>query len=218
MAKQFGVIGLGYFGKSIAITLEKLGYKVLATDRDKKKVDDIMERVSMAKQVDAIEAPALKEAGFQECDAVVIAIGEDIEASILATMAVKELGLRRIIVKAKDEVHAKVLEKIGVERIVFPERDMGIRLANQLVSSDILEFIELSPDYSLEEIKVTSDFVGKTMAELDIKRKYGLAVIAIKRGDKFIIVPHGEEAVREGDILVLMGEVKHLKAFEKKRK
>jgi len=215
MKKQFGVIGLGRFGTSVAVTLENLGNSVLAIDRDSEKVDAIKDYVTAAKQVNAIDAAALREAGVANCDAVVIAIGEDIESSVLATLVVKELGVPRIIVKAKTDLHGKVIEKLGVERVIYPERDMGARLANQLVSSDVLEFIELSPEYSLEEVKACEDMVGKSIKDIKLREKYNIVIIALRRESKVQVLPSADEKITWGDILILIGATKDIKAFGK---
>jgi len=215
MKKQFGVIGLGRFGTSVAITLENLGNSVLAIDRDSEKIDAIKDFVTAAKQVNAIDAAALREAGVANCDAVVIAIGEDIESSVLATLVVKELGIQRVIVKAKTDLHGKVIEKLGVERVIYPERDMGARLANQLVSSDVLEFIELSPEYSLEEVKACEDMIGKSIKEIKLREKYNIVIIALRRKNNVSVLPHADEKISAGDILILIGATKDIKSFGK---
>lgn len=215
MKKHFGVIGLGRFGTSVAITLEQLGNSVLAIDRDRRRVDSIKDFVTAAKQVDAIDAEALRESGIANCDAVVIAIGEDIESSVLATLVVKELGIQRIIVKAKNDLHGKVVEKLGIERVIYPERDMGARLANQLVSSDILEFIDLSPDYSLEEVKAGEDMIGKSIKEIRLREKYNIVIIALRRKNHVSVLPQADEKISEGDILILIGATKDIKSFGK---
>ena len=215
MKMHFGVIGLGRFGNSVAVTLEKLGYSVLAIDRNKLMVEAIKDHVTAAKQVDAVDAEALREAGIANCNAVVVAIGEDIESSVLATIVLKEIGIKRIIAKAKSDLHGKVIEKIGVERVIYPERDMGARLANQLVSSNVLEFIELSPEYSLEEVKATSDMFGSNIKDLKLSEKYNLVIIAIKRAENVIVLPSAEEKVVDGDTLTIMGATKDIKSFGK---
>jgi trk system potassium uptake protein TrkA len=215
MKKQFGVIGLGRFGSSVAITLEKLGNSVLAIDRERDRIDAIKDYVTAAKKVDAIDSAALREAGIANCDAVVIAIGEDVESSVLATLVVKELGVKRVIVKAKNDLHGKVIEKLGVERILYPERDMGARLANQLVSSDVLEFIELSSEYSLEEVKASGEMVNKSIKDLRLREKYNIVIIALRRASKVIVFPQADEKVLENDVLILIGETKSIKAFGK---
>ena len=181
MVKQFGVIGLGRFGSSVAITLEKLGYQVLAIDKNETKVDALKDFVTHAKQTDATDADALKEAGIANCDVVVVAIGGDMQNSILTTMVLKDMGTKRIIVKASNAMHGKVIEKIGVEKIVYPEKDTGIRIAHQLVSSNILDFIQVSSDYSMEEIKISEDLKGSTLKDLNLRKKYDIEVLAIKR-------------------------------------
>lgn len=215
MIKQFGVIGLGRFGSSVAITLEKLGYQVLAIDKNETKVDALKDFVTHAKQTDATDADALKEAGIANCDVVVVAIGGDMQNSILTTMVLKDMGTKRIIVKASNAMHGKVIEKIGVEKIVYPEKDTGIRIAHQLVSSNILDFIQVSSDYSMEEIKISEDLKGSTLKDLNLRKKYDIEVLAIKRRDKLVLVPHAEEELILNDILIIIGKTENVREFEK---
>ncbi len=215
MIKQFGVIGLGRFGSSVAITLEKLGYQVLAIDKNESKVDALKDFVTHAKQTDATDADALKEAGIANCDVVVVAIGGDMQNSILTTMVLKDMGTKRIIVKASNAMHGKVIEKIGVEKIVYPEKDTGIRIAHQLVSSNILDFIQVSSDYSMEEIKISEDLKGSTLKDLNLRKKYDIEVLAIKRRDKLVLVPHAEEELILNDILIIIGKTENVREFEK---
>ncbi len=215
MVKQFGVIGLGRFGSSVAITLEKLGYQVLAIDKNETKVDALKDFVTHAKQTDATDADALKEAGIANCDVVVVAIGGDMQNSILTTMVLKDMGTKRIIVKASNAMHGKVIEKIGVEKIVYPEKDTGIRIAHQLVSSNILDFIQVSSDYSMEEIKISEDLKGSTLKDLNLRKKYDIEVLAIKRRDKLVLVPHAEEELILNDILIIIGKTENVREFEK---
>lgn len=215
MAKQFGVIGLGRFGSSVAITLEKLGYQVLAIDKNETKIDSVKDFVTSARQTDATDAEALKEAGINNCDVVVVAIGGDMQNSILTTIVLKEMGIKRIIVKASNAMHGKVLEKIGVEKIVYPEKDTGIRIAHQLVSSNILDFIQVSNDYSMEEIKITENIKGKTLKEMNLRKKYDIEVLAIKRGEKLILIPNAEEELLINDILIIIGKSENVREFER---
>lgn len=213
MARQFGIIGLGRFGSSVAITLEKLGYQVLAIDKNESKVDAVKDFVTYAKQTDATDAESLKDAGISNCDVVVVAIGGDLQNSILTTIVLKEMGIKRIIVKASNAMHGKVLEKIGVEKIVYPEKDTGIRVAHQLVSSNILEFIQISSDYSMEEIKISELLKGKTLKDLNLRKKYDIEVLAIKRGEKLILVPNAEEELVLNDLLIIIGKTENIREF-----
>lgn len=215
MTKQFGVIGLGRFGSSVAITLEKLGYQVLAIDKNETKIDSVKDFVTSARQTDATDTESLKEAGINNCDVVVVAIGGDMQNSILTTIVLKEMGIKRIIVKASNAMHGKVLEKIGVEKIVYPEKDTGIRVAHQLVSTNILDFIQISNDYSMEEIKISDFLKGKTLKEMNLRKKYDIEVLAIKRGEKLILIPNAEEELLINDILIIIGKSENVREFER---
>lgn len=215
MAKQFGIIGLGRFGSSVAITLEKLGYQVLAIDKSESKVDALKDFVTYALQTDATDAESLKEAGILNCDVVVVAIGGDLQNSILTTIVLKEMEIKRIIVKASNAMHGKVLEKIGVEKIVYPEKDTGERVAHQLVSTNILDFIQISPDFSMEEIKISEQWKNKTLKDLNLRKHYDIEVLAIKRNDKLILVPNAEEELVLNDILIIIGKTENVRDFER---
>lgn len=213
MAKQFGIIGLGRFGSSVAITLEKLGYQVLAIDKNEDKINSVKDFVTYAKQTDATDTESLKEAGIGNCDVVVVAIGGDMQNSILTTIVLKEMGIKRLIVKASNAMHGKVLEKIGVEKIVYPEKDTGIRVAHQLVSSNILEFIQISHDYSMEEIKISEALQGKTLKDMNLRKKYEIEVLAIKRKEKLILIPNSEEEMVLNDLLIIIGKTENIREF-----
>lgn len=146
----------------------------------------------------------------------IVAIGSNIQSSILISMIVKELGVKHVVAKAQSELHAKLLYKIGVDRVVFPERDMGIRLAHNLVSSNVLDFIELSSDYSIVEMAALDEWQGKTLKDLDFRRKYGLNVIAIKRNGEMNVSPRAEEKIEENDVLVVIGDNERITRLEKK--
>ena len=169
--KQFVIIGLGRFGSSIAKTLYSLGNDVLAIDKDEDVVQEIADNVTHAVQLDATDENALKSLGIRNFDVAVVTIGDNIQSSIMATLLVKELGVKYIIAKGHSDLHAKVLYKIGADRVVLPEKDMGIRVAHNLVSSNILDYIELSEDYSVMEIQVLDEWSGKTLNELKIRRR-----------------------------------------------
>lgn len=213
--RQFAVIGLGRFGQSVAITLARMGYEVLAIDTDEERVNEVMEHVTHAVQIDALDEHALKSLGIRNFDVVIVAIGQDMQASILVTVMLKEMGVREVIAKARTELHGRVLAKVGADKVVFPERDMGIRVARALVTKNILDQIELSPDYSILELVAPEEFVGKTLEESAIRLKHGVTVLAIRRGSDVIISPGAKQVIEPGDILVTVGRNDRLKRLER---
>ena len=213
MKHNFGVIGLGKFGTSVALTLMQEGKHVLAIDHDPEKINAIKDYATWAKQADSTDKDALVEAGIMNCDIVVVAIGENIDASILATLNVKELGVRYVVAKATSEQHGKVLQKIGADRVVFPEGDTGKRLAWQLVSSDVLEFIELSPLYAVKEVDVPKQFIGKAIKQLHVGTKFNVLVLAIQRDAERIIVPSTDIKFGKDDKITIVGKTEDVNHF-----
>ncbi len=213
--KQFAVIGLGRFGTSVARTLTLAGYEVLAIDDDQEKVQEIINEVTHAVQADAKDENALKALGIRNFDVVIVAIGKDIESNILVTVLLKELGVKYVVAKARTDLQGKVLAKIGADKVVFPERDMGIRVAHSLVSSNVLDHIELSPDYSILEVVAPDTLVGKTLRESALRKKFGVTLMAIKRGKDILVSPSADEPIRENDILVAIGENEKLRSIER---
>jgi len=215
--KQFAIIGLGRFGSSIAKTLYQMGHDVLAIDNDPEEVQEISDYVTHAVQADATDEVTLNTLGIRNFDVAVITIGTDIQSSILITLLCKEMGVKYVLAKAQNELHAKVLYRIGADKVVFPERDMGSRVAHNLVSSNILDYIELAPEYSLVEIVPNPEWEGKSLRQLNIRAKYGVNVIAIKRGDgKVNVAPQAEDVVENDDILVVIGNNDDIKRIEEK--
>ncbi|MBU3092460.1 TrkA family potassium uptake protein [Clostridium sp. CM028] len=212
--KQFIVIGLGRFGESVAETLYSLGNDVLAVDFDEDVVQNISDNVTHAVQADANDENSLRALGIRNFDCAVISIGSNIQSSILATLLVKELGVKYVITKATNALHAKVLYKIGADRVVFPERDMGVRVAHNLVSSNILDYIELSPDYSIAEVISPEEWHNKTLGELNIRAQYGINVMAIKRNNDIDVAPAADNIVEPGDIIVAIGNIEELNKLE----
>jgi trk system potassium uptake protein TrkA len=208
--KQFIVLGLGRFGSAVATTLVELGHEVLGVDNDEERVNDLKDKITQAVQADITEEKVLKELGVKNFDAAIVSIGTDLEASILVTMMLKEMGLKYIIAKALNNLHAKVLEKIGVDKIVFPERDMGRRIARSLIIPNIKDYIELEPDYSVIEIEALPEFANKTLSELDLRNKYGINVLAIKRDNSFNVSPQAKDIIKKGDFLIVIGETKKI--------
>ena len=224
--KQFAVIGMGRFGSGVAKTLTEKGYAVLAIDKDAEAVQDVSEFVTHAVQVDATEERSLRAVGIENVDIAIVAIG-DIEASILITLILREIGIKEIIAKAATENHGKVLRRVGATKIVFPERDMGARVATTLIAPEVVEHIDLSPDYSIVEIKPPKEFIGKSLKQINLRAQYGINVIAIKRSipgvgeegniemqEKIDVVPAPSEVINEGDMLVIVGENKNIEKLK----
>lgn len=213
--KQFAVIGLGRFGESLIKELARNGYEVLAIDTDSEKVNDSADIATHAVRADAMDEQALKALGIRNFDVVIVAIGHNIQANILATIILKEMGVKRIIAKAQNTLHGKVLEKIGADVVIFPERDMAIKLARSLISQNILEQIKLSTDYSIMELVTPKAFSGKSLVELKLGEKMGITVLAIKHADSIIVAPNREQKINRGDILVALGKNDDLERISK---
>ncbi len=212
--KQYAVIGMGRFGSSVAKALFKLGFEVMAMDDSEQRIHDVVNSVTHAVTVDSTDEEALRALGIRNFDVVVVAIGQDIQASILTTLILKDMGVPYIIVKAQNELHGKVLSKIGADKIVYPERDMGLRVAHHLISPNILDFIELSDDHSIAELKAPDSMIGKNLKQLDIRAKFRCNVMAIKTGDKMNISPHAEDPIKPDDVLVIVGKNSDLAQLE----
>ncbi|HLO84316.1 MAG TPA: TrkA family potassium uptake protein [Nostocaceae cyanobacterium] len=204
---QFAVIGLGRFGRSVCSTLHRLGYQVLATDVDEKRVSEALteEIVSHALQLDSTESAALKEAGIFEFDTVIVAIGNYIQESIITTLNVKEGGVPHVVAKASTEVHCKLLKKVGADHVVFPEYEAGCALARTLTKPSILDRFDLDPDNSIVEVIVPDEFHGKTISELQLRSRYGVNVLAVSHDGKFLINPEPSERLEKGSAIVVIG-------------
>ncbi len=216
--KQFVVIGLGRFGLSIAKTLYSLGNDVMAIDPDEEIIQEIADSVTHAVQADGTDEHSLRALGIGNFDVAVVTIGSNVQASIMTALLVKDLGVKKILAKAHSELHAKVLKKLGVDRVIFPERDMGVRVAHNLVATNILDYIELSPDYSIAEIVSAAEWEGKSLQELNMRTKYGINVMALKRNNEVNISPTAEDIIHEGDIIVAIGGTEELNELENKIK
>ncbi|MGX7030958.1 potassium channel family protein [Vagococcus zengguangii] len=216
MKQSFAIIGLGRFGASVCTTLVETGQEVLAIDRDEDRVNEYMDIATHAVVANAEDEMALRSLGLRNFDHVIIAIGEDIQASILVTLMAKEMGVKRVTAKAQNLYHAKVLEKVGADHVVHPERDMGERVAHHLISKNILDYLELSEEYSIAEIRIENHkFVDRTLLELNLRQRFGLNVVAIKReGVKLIVSPSADEMVRLNDTLFVIGETVDVERFD----
>lgn len=206
MHKQFVVIGLGRFGVSVAETICKLGHEVLVIDNNEHAIQSIMHNVTHAVQADAREEETLMSLGVRNFDAAIVAIGDDLEANILITLMLKEMKVPYIVAKAQSIQHGKVLEKIGADKIIYPEKDMGIRLAHNLTGSNVMDFIEVSANQSVYELIAPALFINKTLGQLNLRAAHGVSVIAIKRGTEIIVAPGSDTQIKEKDVLIVIGE------------
>lgn len=213
-SKQFIVIGLGRFGQSVAKTLFQMGYDVLAVDEDEDAVQEIADSVTHAVQMDATDEYALRTLGIRNFDIAVVSIGTNIQSSIMVTLNLKEAGIKKVVAKATNDMHAKLLTKIGADRVVLPEMDMGVRVAHNLVSANILDVIELSPDYSIVEITAPNQWYDKEIKAIDARAKYGINIMAIKSQDDINVSPRASDFIREGDVLVVIGSIEDLSKIE----
>ncbi|MBE6070757.1 MAG: TrkA family potassium uptake protein [Clostridium butyricum] len=214
--KQFLIIGLGRFGSSIAKKIYELGHDVLAIDKDEEKVQEISDYVTHAVQLDSTDEGVLKTLGVSNFDVAVVTIGSNLQASVMTTLILKELDIKHIIAKANNELYAKILTKIGADKVIMPEKDMGIRVAHNLVSSNILDYIELSSEYSILEIEAIEEWFNKSLKELQMRKKYGINVVAIKGAEKVNVSPSAEDVIKERDVIVALGSINNLRKFENK--
>lgn len=202
--KQFVVVGLGRFGSTLAKTLYEAGEDVLAIDINHQHVEEMRDSVTHCVQANSMSREALIELGVRDFDVAVITIGSDIKASGMTTMLMKELGVNHVVAKAQDEIHGRMLTKLGADKVIFPERDMGKRVAHNLISGNILDFIELSPDYSMVEIQPLEEWNGKTLAQLDLRRQLGINVIAVRRAGEVDASPMPGTLIFSNDRLLVM--------------
>ena len=218
--RSFAVIGLGRFGSAIATTLTELGHEVIGIDSDEERVERLSDFVTEAVQLDATDEKALRASGIQDVDIAIISIGERIDSSLLVVMLVKELGIPTILAKAATALHGRILERLGVSRVIFPERDMALRVAHSLVLPNILDYVELSRDFSIVEIPAPPEFAGKTLRELALRTAFGLTLIAIKRvtrpgePEATIVAPLADDRIEAGDILSLLGSNERLSQLD----
>ena len=199
------VIGLGRFGSAVSRELERLGHQVLAIDRSEERVNDLAPDVTHALQLDAADEEALRSAGAGDFSTAIVAISTDAEPSIFATMVLKRLGVRTVIAKAGSLLHGEILARVGADRVVFPERETGLRLAHSFNVPHVIDYLDVAPNFGIEKIRPPKSFVGKTLGELDLKQRLGLTPIVLRRGQQVFVNPAREERVTEGDELILIG-------------
>jgi len=213
MKKSFLVIGMGVFGSSVATKLAELGHEVLGVDTDPIVVQHMSDVLTQAVQMDATDIDNLRTLGVPNFDVCIVGRGTKLDDSVLITMNLKELGAKYIVAKALSEPQAKILKALGVDRIVFPERDMGIRMAQMLVAPRMVDHMDLAANYSVEEIAAPPELVGRTLADAKFRSRYRVNVVCIKRGDQINPVPDNNDIIQEGDVLVVIGENRHLQAL-----
>lgn len=211
--KSYLVLGLGRFGQSFAKTLADLGNDVLGVDSDEQIVQESAEFLTHVMQADASSEDFLQAIGVKNYDAVMVSIGAHIQASIITTVLLKEMGVSRIIAKAQNNLHAKILEKVGADKVVLPEQEMGIWEANKLISNNLIDTIELSPDYSIIETTVPSGWAGKSIRDLALRTRYKINLIALKNEKGIDVIPQPDTVFRKEDIIAVVGKNSDLKRF-----
>ena len=213
--KQFVVIGMGRFGQSVAKCLTNLGKEVLAVDSSADLINEVAPFVTHAIQADATDEKSLNALGIKNFDVAVVTMGENMQASILITMMCKELGVNFVLAKAQNELHAKILRKTGADKVVFPERDMGMRVAHKLADSSVLDYVEIADDLRIIDIEAIDAWVGKDLSGLNFRQKYNVNVIAIKKPSKEINTsPYGADIIENGDMLIVAGNKESISKLE----
>ena len=212
---KFAIIGLGSFGSNIARTLYEKGAEVMALDKNKETLKELQGFTSHAVSMDAAVKENLEALGIQDMDVVIVSLGPEMEASILTVLYLAELGVERIIAKALTEDHTKILEAVGATEVIFPEKDMAVRTALKLTYPNILEYLPLGPNIGIQEIAPSERFTGKSLKELDIRKKYNVQIIAIREliPEETTFVPDADFVIKDSDILVVMGDDKSLAKF-----
>lgn len=217
MRKQYAVFGLGSFGESVAITLQELGCEVVVVDNHMERIENISPYVSYAVQADIEDPEVIRSLGARNLDGVVVAVADDMEASIMATLVSKEIGVPYVLAKAKNDLHAKVLKKIGADSIIFPEKEIGQSVARNLVSGEFVDWISLSPDYSITEIAVPEKWIGKSLSEIDVRRTKDVNVVGVRIGEKIQVTIDPEEPLQKEMMLIMIGSNEALEKFGEKQ-
>ncbi|NLD34671.1 MAG: TrkA family potassium uptake protein [Clostridiales bacterium] len=212
--KQYAVFGIGRFGSALCKELSELGHEVLAVDASEENVNAIAPYVTQAIQLNATDEEAIHSLGVRNFDAVVVSIGGNLRDSIMITLLCKELGAKYLLAKASDELHAKMLKKMGADRVVFPERDMGVRVAKTLVSPRLLDLINLSGDYMMADIAAPQSWVGRTIHDIDIRKRYNVSVLVINRAGDVMMNLTAETRLEAGDDLLMLGHRSDIQRIE----
>ncbi|HBT65473.1 MAG TPA: hypothetical protein DEB10_12525 [Ruminococcaceae bacterium] len=203
--KQIAVLGLGRFGISVACSLEQLGVEVMGVDKSEEKVAEIAPQITHAVQADLLDSEAIDSLGLRNFDVVVLSI-KNIEISCLTTISLKDHGAKFVVAQSSGDAHAKILDRIGADKVIMPEKDMGARIARNLAGNNIIDYMELSSRHSLMEINTPEDWIGRTLKENNIRSKHGVNVVAIRSGKNLQVSPGSDDIIHDGDILVVIGE------------
>ncbi|WP_173915234.1 TrkA family potassium uptake protein [Halobacillus sp. Marseille-Q1614] len=213
MKKTFAIIGLGRFGGSICRTLSEQGVEVLAIDKSDEIIYEYKDLASHAVIADSTDKKLLQEIGIKNADHVIVAIGDDIQASLLTTLILKEMGIKTVTAKAITDYHGIILKKIGADHVVHPEIEMGKRIANKMISSSVLDYIELSDESSVVEVVIGKKMIGQTLGDLDVRAHFGINILAIKRAKEIFISPEPNKDLAKDDLLVIVGADDDIKRF-----
>ncbi len=206
MKLEYAVLGLGKFGTSVAMELEAAGVEVLAVDKEEEIVQKISDKVTYAAIADVTESGALDSLGVGNMDGVIVAIAEHMEASVIATILSKELGVPYVIAKAENSLHGIILEKVGADKVIFPEQEMGVLVARNIAMGNFLHLVEISPKISMIEMEMKKSWIGKSLRELDLRKNYGFNVVALKNGEETNTSPDPDEKLRENETILITGK------------
>lgn len=216
-SKQYIVFGIGRFGSALCKALSEMGHEVLAVDSDEGRISAITPYVTQALQADATDEEAMHTLGVRNFDAAIVSVGDDLRSSILITLLCKEMGAKHLVAKAADELHAKMLKKMGADRVVFPERDMGVRVAKTLVSPRMLDLMNLKGDYMMADLRAPGAWVGRTLGELEIRNRYNVSVLVIHREADVLMSLSADTRIQPGDDLLMLGhrdDIERVEALE----
>jgi len=207
-------LGLGRFGSKVARELFYKNQEVIVVDKDESKIHNIKDHVTHAFIGDIADEESLKEAGVSDCDVAIIAESSDIEANIIASQICKSLGIKKVVCKAQNTLHGKILSKLGVDQVFFPEQDMAIKLVNKLTSTKILDYLELGENLTIIGINVFDSFIGQTLEDLKLRSKYNISIMAIQRDGQMLVVPGADTVLQKGDVMIVFGEEQSLRKLD----
>lgn len=211
--RQFAVFGLGIFGKNIALALYQQGFMVLAVDIEEAPVRDLASKVSEVVQADTTDEKVLEALGIRNFDVAIVSIGNDIQSSVLTTLALKDMGVPFIVARAINENHGKILSKVGADRVIFPEKDMAIKVAKTLTFQNAIRTEELFPGYNIVESKLPAVLANTTLSKSQLRNRFGVTILAIRRTDEYIVSPAASEILNKNDIIYVLGDENQLKKF-----
>ena len=211
--RQFAVFGLGIFGKNIALALYQQGFMVLGVDIDEVPVRDLASKISEVVQADTTDEKVLEALGIRNFDVAIVSIGNDIQSSVLTTLALKDMGVPFIVARAINENHGKILSKVGADRVIFPEKDMAIKVAKTLTFQNAIRTEELFPGYNIVESKLPAVLANTTLSKSQLRNRFGVTILAIRRTDEYIVSPAASEILNKNDIIYVLGDEQQLKKF-----